>query len=128
GGDVVPVSLDHGVPELRIEKQLPCERELQELSAAAGALDPAEEHGLLRGLIRDLVLRRQCLPGRLGHAPSIGSLPRSVKDTVRARSREGKRYRRKDPASLTEARRGLRERCGASSRECGGGSKSRRDG
>lgn len=89
-GAAVGEALDHFVFELRIEKQLRSQGELQQLQAAVGTLDPALKDRDAGGpLFRFPALTRRRLPRGLGHGPSIRSLPISSK--IACFGDEGKR-------------------------------------
>jgi hypothetical protein len=98
--DVVPLSLGHRVPELRIEKQLSRQWKLKKLHATLGALDPAEECGLFGAVFQHLALRRPLLPGRLSHAPSIGESS-EIRQRYRAGTMRGREKDRPEVISAT---------------------------
>ena len=104
-------ALREGLTATSAEKSLngllvlsPRQRKLQKLQSTLGTPNPPLEHEFLRGLLEILVLQNlsRRLPGRLSHAPSIGSLPRSVKDIVwKGPGQGGEAEYRKKAASRT---------------------------
>src|SRR6266545_4643924 len=87
---IVPRPLHPLIPDLRIEKKLRCQRKLHLLQPSVGALDPTQEgDSRLRVWNHVPSAGRRRLPGRLGHAPSIGKSP-EIRQRYRVGTTEGR--------------------------------------